>query len=486
MPQDLYLLRTPETSYSYHTNTKISSENHNTTSKYEKRNTMSSSDGSISDQGYRTASSNVPVDKATDRNTTSASTSSGTHVPATLAGTPFALTRLLLELAPMFHAIDAVMELLEWKSPTRSMLVLALWWIGCISIDWIFIYALHWIVAGLFLRWYWQRRQSTKQASNKVVSDVENLHAVSQTLDALNMRLARWRVRWKKFAVRMDLAAGELMRWWFYTYPPWCIFNYQVGIRWSVAILGAILISWKSPWMRFLRRFFIDWLPRVHARIRRQLRTRAGRFARKNGERNGIFLSPLIQFVLIATKALASEDATARRRRSMRRRRRGISTKYSGASSHGTDLSMVPIPEEKDEPQEIICPDFQAKLAATRQRDLNAGNVPPHLGERISLPGESGGDSDTEDEDDEEVRRAPTNIVELEARDVMRADSIQELSSAPSTEIDDTETSSDEIDDIHFALSSGLVHRFVLLEHQRWWVGLGWLTRFLPFDPYPW
>ncbi|KAI9594883.1 integral peroxisomal membrane peroxin-domain-containing protein [Syncephalis fuscata] len=411
---------------------------------------------------------------------TSSVSSSHTRLPATLAGTPFALTRLLLELAPVFRAVDWLLDILEWKQPSRSLLVLAFWWIACAASEWLYIYMLHWIVAGAFLWWYWQRRQIKPTAphtavdangapivsSSPIRDDADDLRAVSRTLDALNVRLGRLRLKSKRLAARADLAAGDILRWWLYSYPPWCLFNYQLGARWSVAALGGLLISWRSPWMQFMYRFATSWLPRVISRFQRRL----------NAHQDNPLYAPLIQAASLAAQI---GSKTKRRNSSLRQRRRSrpssqttSSTFSSVGQSTATD-SMLPIPEEsRDEPQDTTCPDAQAKLQS-HPRSINGS-----AGFSEELPASSSS-SDIDD--------PLFNSISLEKKRDFGSASGNDSDQYSNYSTHDYIKDSDEEDEAAMlAMHTGLTHRIILLEHQRWWVGLGWLTRFLPFDPYPW
>ncbi|KAI8051228.1 Peroxin/Dysferlin domain-containing protein [Syncephalis plumigaleata] len=422
-------------------------------------------------------------------NASSSSVSSvNTRLPVTLASTPFALTRLLLELVPLFRAVDWLLDVLDWKQPSRSLLVLALWWIACAASEWIYIYLLHWLVACGFLWWYWQRRQVKPTAPHTTVDangtpivsaspiyndDAEDLRAVSRTLDALNARLGRLRLRMKRMAARADLAAGDILRWWLYSYPPWCLFNYQFGPRWSVATLGGLLISWRSPWIQFMYRFITSWIPRVLWRFQRRL----------DEHQDNPLYAPLIQAVSLMARVSGKErrhsvSQRQRKRRQQHQRKRSStrSSTSSGSTKHGqssiTD-SMLPIPEEsRDEPQDTTCPDAQAKLKGRslspsppleQTTSCSSSDIDDPLFNSISLDGKENVSLVSDDDSDD-------SYTMRKSRDLLNVD----------------EDDEEEDDATLLAMHTGLTHRIILLEHQRWWVGLGWLTRFLPFDPYPW
>ncbi|RKP25214.1 integral peroxisomal membrane peroxin-domain-containing protein [Syncephalis pseudoplumigaleata] len=452
-----------------------------------------------------------PSTTSTSTTSSSSISSVNTRLPVTLASTPFALTRLLLELAPAFRAVDWLLDILDWRQPSRSLLVLALWWIVCALSEWIYIYLLHWLVAGSFLWWYWQRRQVKPTAPHTAVDahgtpivsaspvrdDAEDLRAVSRTLDALNARLGRLRLRMKRMAARADLAAGDLLRWWLYSYPPWCLFNYQCGPRWSVAVLGGLLIGWRSPWVQFMYRFITSWVPRLLSRCQRRLAER---------EQHPLYV-PFIQAVSLVAQASGIElrrGTPSRQHRQHRQRRRRSSSSTSSASTSSSTSSsartdkaqtsptadaMLPIPEEpRDEPQDTTCPDAQAKLHG---RALSATASEQSLDEQTaSSVSSSSASSDVDDPlfnslslDAQEHDRLPASGDEDEQPVSRGLRALLSHREGVDVDVDDDD---EEDEAMLLSMHAGLTHRIILLEHQRWWVGLGWLTRFLPFDPYPW
>jgi hypothetical protein len=319
-------------------------------------------------------------------------------------------------------------------------------------------------------------------SASPIYDDAEDLRAVSRTLDALNARLGRLRLRMKRMAARADLAAGDILRWWLYSYPPWCLFNYQFGPRWSVATLGGLLISWRSPWIQFMYRFITSWIPRVASRFQRRL----------DEHQDNPLYAPLIQVVSLMARMSSKEKRRSlslrQRKRRQQQQRKRSSTRSStppGSTKDGKSSaadSMLPIPEEsRDEPQDTTCPDVQAKLkgyplssnttTSSNEHSLeeqttssSSSDIDDPLFNSISLDGKKNGSLASGDDSDHSytIRRKSRSLL---------------------SEGDEEE---EEDDATLLAMHTGLTHRIILLEHQRWWVGLGWLARFLPFDPYPW
>ncbi|KAG8941939.1 hypothetical protein FRC03_003848, partial [Tulasnella sp. 419] len=170
-----------------------------------------------------------------------------------VTSTPAPVTRLLVELSPLISHIRWIAQVVSWNSgsSSESWLFLGVWWGLCLSVDVSLRYLLPaLIIAPIALQWIAiktpfmsrLRRQphsppTTEGTISQVMTDVQIIQGLlpRSILPALNLPLRNF--------VRL------LVLLW----VPYIIITWVFGLKVIIAIMGTVLLSWRSPWARACR-----------------------------------------------------------------------------------------------------------------------------------------------------------------------------------------------------------------------------------------